>query len=202
MAEPAFREHGVPLEPVLTATEPAGPEPNARRGRRRLVVEALLSTLVLAALVGALWPTLAPGVTARVVKDGAVLDGDQAALLFPRQGVLAALLAAAGLVQAVLLFPRHRRSGAAVAVTVAVGGLVGALLSWRIGVLLGPDPVGSLKGLAVGTRLEVPLRVDAWGVLSLWAVAALVVVLLLNAWLDDPPARPARHRADAATGPG
>jgi hypothetical protein len=183
---------------VTAFDQPPVPPAAPKRSRRRLLAETVLSTLALACAAGALWPVLAPSVLARVADGPAgldvVLDPDQAAMLFPREGVLALLLIGCGLVQGAGVFLRHRSRGPAVAALLALAGALGGVLAWRLGAALGPSPVDRPGRLAVGDRLEVPLRVEAWGVLLLWSVAALAVVLLLNAWVDDRPERPPRQR--------
>lgn len=64
-------------------------------------------------------------------------------------------------------------------VLVAVGGsLLAALVAWRLGVLLGPPPPGSVSGLSVGDTVPGELVLDSVAPFVMWPAAALMGVLL------------------------
>lgn len=70
------------------------------------------------------------------------------------------------------------------------GGAIGAVVAWRLGVLLGPDTVPTEASvLAEGTRFDGPLQLRALGVLLLWPMAAVIVFFAAIAGLDAPPSR-------------
>ncbi|MER6982705.1 AAA family ATPase, partial [Streptomyces carpinensis] len=64
-----------------------------------------------------------------------------------------------------------------------VGGLLGSLLAWRLGVWLGPqqDVIAHAKAVGKGATFSAPLKLGAKGALLAWPVAALVVHLGITA---------------------
>ena len=68
-------------------------------------------------------------------------------------------------------------------VALAVGGVLGSLLAWRIGIWLGPtqDVVAHAKEVGKGVTFSAPLKLGAKGALLAWSLAGLVVHLGLTA---------------------
>lgn len=90
-------------------------------------------------------------------------------------GVLSALLAA-------VLVRRHRLGALA---GLAVGGVLGSVVAWRLGALLGPPGVEqSAAVVREGARFDGPLDISAPGVLLTWSMAAVVVFFAAVAGLD------------------
>ncbi len=153
------------------------------------VREAAVVTVAVAlggVLLGVLWWWLAPRVplVGDVVDDSWVVylkdtEGEQAVGV---DGTFALLALAFGLVSAVIVFLVRRRGGVPLVVGLAVGGLLGSLLAWRIGVWLGPaeDVLAHAKEVGQGVTFSAPLELAAKGALLVWSVAALVVHLGLT----------------------
>ncbi|MEU5362865.1 AAA family ATPase [Streptomyces sp. NPDC005925] len=155
-------------------------------GMKTELREAAVITVAVAlggALLGLLWWWLAPHVplvgdtssTGWVVylKD---TEGEQAVGV---DGTFTLLALAFGTVSAGLAFLARRRGGVPLVVALAVGGLLGSLLAWRLGVWLGPeqDVVAHARRIGEGVTFSAPLRLGAKGALLAWPFATLVVHL-------------------------
>ncbi|WP_344601090.1 AAA family ATPase [Streptomyces glaucus] len=175
-------------------------------GTRTEVREAAVAAAAVAltgALLGVLWWRLAPSVplvgdvTGRswvvYLKD---TEGEQAVGV---DGTFTLLALAFGLVSAVAVFLLRRRGGVPLVVALGVGGLLGSLLAWRVGVWLGPaqDVIAHAKAVGKGVTFPAPLRLGAKGALLAWPLAALVVHLGLTALFGprDPDPYPQPHEA-------
>lgn len=159
-----------------------GMKTELREGAVITVVVALLG-----ALLGVLWWRLAPSVplVGDVVDDGWVVyfkdsEGEQAIGV---DGTFTLLALAFGLVSAVAVFLWRRRGGVPLVVGLALGGFLGSLLAWRIGVWLGPtdNVIAHAKAVGKGVTFPAPLKLGAKGAWLAWPLAALVVHLGLTA---------------------
>ncbi|MCF1508358.1 AAA family ATPase [Streptomyces glomeratus] len=151
-------------------------------------------------LLGVLWSWLAP----RVPLVGDVVDNAWVVYLKDTEGEQAigvdgtfTLLALAfGLLSALVVFLVRKRGGVPLVVALALGGLLGSLLAWRLGVWLGPtgNVLAHAKAVGKGVTFSAPLKLGAKGALLTWPVAALVVHLGLTALFGprdpDPYATP------------
>ncbi|WP_328757286.1 AAA family ATPase [Streptomyces sp. NBC_00271] len=173
--------------------EPDGP------GMKTEVLEAVVVTVAVAVagvLLGVLWWWLAPHVPL-IADDSAVYlkdtEGEQAIGV---DGTFTLLALAFGAVSAVVVFLVRRRGGVPLVVALAVGGLLGSLLAWRIGIWLGPtqNVVAHAKQVGKGVTFSAPLKLGAMGALLAWSLAGLVVHLGLTALFGprdpDPYASP------------
>ncbi|MEV5436349.1 AAA family ATPase [Streptomyces sp. NPDC052682] len=174
-------------------------------GMKAEVREAAVITVAVAlggALLGLLWWWLAP----RVPLVGDVVDGNWVVYLKDTEGEQAVgvdgtftLLALAfGLVSAVAVFALRRRGGVPLVVALGVGGLLGSLLAWRLGVWLGPaqDVIAHAKQAGKGVTFSAPMKLGAKGALLAWPLAGLVVHLGLTALFG--PRDPEPGYADGA----
>ncbi|KPI07197.1 hypothetical protein OK074_3895 [Actinobacteria bacterium OK074] len=142
---------------------------------------------VLGVLLGVLWWWLAP----HVPLVGDVVDGSWAVYLKDSEGEQAVgvdgtftLLALVfGAVCAVGVFLGRRRGGVPLVVALTVGGVLGSLVAWRVGVWLGPssDVLAHAKDVGKGVTFSAPLKLGAKGALLAWSVGGVVVHLGLTA---------------------
>ncbi|MGR6969870.1 AAA family ATPase [Streptomyces cynarae] len=159
-------------------------------GMRTEVREAALITVGVAlagALLGVLWWWLAPHVPLvgdKVDNSWVVYlkdtEGEQAIGV---DGTFTLLAAGFGVLSALVVFLVRKRGGVPLVVALCVGGLLGSLLAWRLGVWLGPphNVIAHAKAVGKGVTFSAPLKLGAKGALLAWSVAALVVHLGLTA---------------------
>ncbi|MEU0276319.1 DUF2567 domain-containing protein [Streptomyces sp. NPDC006307] len=195
-----------PQDPAWPPPYPSAATKRAERSQRAdgapdMAAEVRQGALVTACVMlagvalGLLWLWLAPRIglvsdgKAVFVKDtegeGAVgADGT-----FTLLGLVFGALSAA----AVFWFTR-RHGGIAVVVGLALGGLLGSLLGWGVGTLLGPthDVVAHARAVGPGVTFDAPLELNAHGALLAWPVAAMLVHLALAALFmpRDPDPEP------------
>ncbi|MFQ6142965.1 hypothetical protein ACLMNJ_07790 [Streptomyces seoulensis] len=159
-------------------------------GIRTELREAAVITVAVAlggVLLGLLWLWLAP----RVPLVGEVSDNSWVVYLKDSEGEQAigvdgtfTLLALAlGALSAVAVFLPRRRGGVPLVVALCVGGLLGSLLAWRLGLWLGPehDVIAHAKAVGKGVTFSAPMKLGAKGALLAWPLAALVIHLGLTA---------------------
>jgi hypothetical protein len=161
--------------------------------------EAAVTTVAVAlggVLLGLLWLWLAPRVplTAEATGNSWVVylkdsEGEQAIGV---DGTFTLLALAFGAVSAVAVFLLRRRGGVPLVVALCVGGLLGSLLAWRLGVWLGPeqDVIAHAKAVGKGVTFPAPLKLSARGALLAWPLAALVVHLGVTALFGPRDAEP------------
>ncbi|MFV2121906.1 hypothetical protein ACE14D_27180 [Streptomyces sp. Act-28] len=156
--------------------------------------------------LGLLWLWLAPRVP--LVSDGkaVLLAESEAEHAVGADGVFVLLGLAFGALSSLAVFLWHRRGGVAVVVGLALGGVLGSVLGWGTGTLLGPthDVVARARAVGEGVAFDAPLEIQAYGALLAWPVAAMVVHLALTAlfgprdpepeWELDPHGPPPPHR--------
>lgn len=129
----------------------------------------------LGALLGVAWWLLAPG--------GAFYgDGEDYTVWFPRDVVLAILVVVGGILSAVWLLRQRRESAhgpvpAAAFAAMVVGGFVGAVIAWRMGVFAGDlfrTPANNLPSPSMVFSLR------SQTVLILWPLAGVVTVFMAH----------------------
>ncbi|MFD3500235.1 AAA family ATPase [Streptomyces sp. NPDC058678] len=173
-------------------------------GMKTEVREAGVVTVAVAlggVLLGVLWWWLAPHVP---LVGGLDEQGNWVVFLQDTEGEQAVgvdgtftLLALAfGAVSAFAVFLVRRRGGVPLVVALTVGGLLGSLLAWRLGVWLGPthDVIAHAKDVGKGVTFSAPLRLGAKGALMAWSLAALVVHLGLTALFGPRDPDPYVHQ--------
>ncbi|MFB7503908.1 AAA family ATPase [Streptomyces broussonetiae] len=159
-------------------------------GMKTEVREAAVITVAMAlggVLLGLLWWWLAPHVPLigdEVDKSWVVYlkdsEGEQAIGV---DGTFTLLGLGFGLVSGLAVFLLRRRGGVPLVVSLGIGGLLGSLLAWRLGMWLGPtsDVIAHAKAVGKGVTFSAPLKLGTNGALLAWPFAALVVHLGLTA---------------------
>ncbi|MEU9265235.1 DUF2567 domain-containing protein [Streptomyces sp. NPDC048251] len=159
-------------------------------GMKTELREAAVITVAVAlagALLGLLWVWLAPKVplVGDLVDDNWVVyfkdtEGEQAIGV---DGTFTLLALACGAVSAAAVFLWRRRGGVPLVIALAVGGFLGSLLAWRLGVWLGPDSdvIAHAQSAGKGVTFSAPLKLGAKGALLAWSFAAALVHLGLTA---------------------
>jgi hypothetical protein len=132
--------------------------------------------------VGVVWWLLAP--LPQVVKraDGLYRagEGDESSVAADGWFALAAL--AAGILVALVVYLRTRPGRVGPLLGLVAGGLLGALVAWRTGALLGPGSlVSTAAGLDVGARFQGPLDLSAYGVLLAWPLGGVITYFAVAA---------------------
>ncbi|MER7484670.1 AAA family ATPase [Streptomyces sp. NPDC126497] len=153
-------------------------------------------------LLGVLWWWLAPRVpyVGNVIGDTWVVylkdsEGEQGIAV---DGTFALLALGLGVVSALAVFLVRRRGGVPLVVGLGVGGLLGSVLAWRLGMWLDPaqDAIAQARSVGKGVAFDAPLKLGAKGALLAWPFAALVLHLGLTALFGPrdpeqfPPAEP------------
>jgi hypothetical protein len=155
------------------------------RSELRTGLFVLAASLLAAVPVGILWFVLAPVPRLVTRSDGVFLSGGDAEVAVAADGWFAVCSATAGLVVVLVVFARMRRARLGPLLGLVIGGLAGAILAWRLGVLLGPAGIReSVKGLAPGSLFNGPLKLSARGVLFAWPLASTVAYFALTAGLE------------------
>jgi hypothetical protein len=156
---------------------------------------ALLTCVVAGAVVGVAWELLTPLPRFQVAGDRLLLPGEGETEV-AADGWFAVCAGVAGAVSAVAVFVRVREARIDALVGLTLGGLLAAVIAWRVGVALGPDSVrAGAAGLADGESFSGPLELSALGVLFTWPLTAVIIYFALAAGLDSH--RPGR--ADSPT---
>ncbi|MCX4663221.1 hypothetical protein OG701_28925 [Streptomyces uncialis] len=135
------------------------------------------------ALLGLLWLWLAPRVPLVADSDAVYLGDTEGEQAIGIDGTFTLLAVGFGALSALVVFLVRRRGGIPLVAGLAVGGLLGALLAWRLGVWLGPaqDVVAHAKEVGKGVTFDAPLKLEARGALLVWPVTAMLVHLCLTA---------------------
>ncbi|WP_426998968.1 hypothetical protein [Pseudarthrobacter sp. N5] len=126
---------------------------------------------------GLLWWLLAPGGLNLITRDPAFGTGTNTEVWLPRDLVLAALFLFAGCLVAVILAGKGPGPTRLQLVLCSAGGLAGAVIAWRVGVLAGAwwgGPVDPSVNASVGFSLR------SYGVLALWPAATAAATFVLN----------------------
>ncbi|MEW2073320.1 AAA family ATPase [Streptomyces sp. NPDC013433] len=171
-------------------------------GMKAEIREAAVTAVAVAlggVLLGVLWWWLAPRVpyVGDVVGDNWVVylkdsEGEQGIGV---DGTFSLLALGFGAVSALAVFLVRRRGGVPLVVALAVGGLLGSVLAWRLGVWLSPasDVIAQARSAGKGVPFDAPLTLSAKGALLAWPFAALALHLGLTGLFGprDPEEFPA-----------
>jgi hypothetical protein len=161
----------------------------------RVTGQLALIALVLGLVVGVVWVWVAPDVLLRAGTDGAYLDELEGGRVFARNGWFAVLAGAAGVIVALLGWVRHRHTPVPLVIGLAISGLLGSIVAWRLGVAVGPESLAVQQETLGGDQpLQAPLRIDAPGVLLAWSVLSIATVFVLALFQRHPRRQPSHRR--------
>ena len=178
-----------PPGPYGAGAYPPGPwGPGPRRAQRpswpptRRELTTALGVVVAFAVLGAalavLWVRLAPRLEYRVVQPGrAVPVVPESEEYVAADGRFVLITLAAGVLAGLVCWLLRRSRGPVVLAAVALGGLLGAVVTWRLGVWLGPG-YQPQELQEVGRIVIQPLELRAVAALVVEPVAAVAVYLL------------------------
>ncbi|MDK0518964.1 ABC transporter permease [Streptomyces sp. ML-6] len=149
--------------------------------RRAAAVAALVT--VSGVVLGLLWLWLAPRVPLISDETAVFLSNSEGEEAVGADGTFVLLALACGAVSGALVFFFRRSGGIALVIGLALGGLLGSLLAWRLGVWLGPDQdvVAHARAVGKGVVFDAPLQLRAKGALLAWPLGAMAVHLALTA---------------------
>ena len=155
--------------------------PVREEARDALVVT--LAGIVLGVALGLLWVWLAPRIPLYTDGKAVYLKHPEGEEAVGADGTFVLLALALGVLLGAAVFWARRRGGVGLVVGLAVGGVLGSLLAWRLGVWFGPtsDLVAHARAAGKGTVFDGPLELRAKGALLALPFAALLVHLGLTA---------------------
>lgn len=144
--------------------------------------------------VGVVWWLVAPLTLVQKRADGLFRAGgevDESAVA--ADGWFAVLALATGILVALVVYLRTRPGRVGPLLALAGGGVLGAVVAWRTGALLGPgDLEATARSLPVGARFDAPLDVSAYGVLLAWPMGAVITYFAVAAGAET-----SEHAEDA-----
>ncbi|MFF3611065.1 AAA family ATPase [Streptomyces sp. NPDC002580] len=199
---PGSGQPGYPVYPAAYEASYAQDGPGMKAELREAAVITVAVALA-GALLGVLWWWLAPHVPL-IADDSAVYlkdtEGEQAIGV---DGTFTLLALGFGALSALVVFLVRRRGGVPLVIGLAVGGLLGSLLAWRLGIWLGPtqDVIAHAKAVGKGVTFSAPLKLGAKGALLAWSLSALVVHLGLMALFGPRDPDPYEQYAYPAKSP-
>lgn len=167
------------------------------RQEARDAVVVTLAVAVLGVALGLLWLWLAPRVPLISDGDAVFLKHPEGEEAMGADGTFVLLGLGLGALAGTAVFWLRRQGGVGLVVGLAAGGLVAALIGWKLGVWLGPtsDLAAHAKDVGEGKAFDAPLKLEAKGALLAFPFAALAVHLAFTAAFGkrdpEPPAPPA-----------
>lgn len=174
----------------------AGPKPAAHRHRRRFALpwQWLAWSAVAGVAIGLLWWALAPAGLNLATRDPALATGLDTAAWLPRDLTLAGLFLFAGCLSGFVLTGKILRFGQVKFAFALAGGLLGAVIAWRAGMLAAAwwgEPVDASANASIAFSLR------SLPVLLVWPAATAVATFVSSLLsLGGRPAS-ADHQADA-----
>ncbi|ORT60200.1 DUF2567 domain-containing protein [Streptomyces sp. CB03238] len=170
-----------PPYPSASSSSDADDAPDVATEVRQGAV-VLLAVMLAGIALGLLWLWLAPRIP--LVSDGKAvfLKATEGEGAVGADGTYTLLALGFGALSAAVVFWFHRHGGIAIVVGLALGGLLGSLLGWGVGTLLGPahDVAEHARAVGAGVTFDAPLELKAHGAVLAWPVAAMLVHLALT----------------------
>lgn len=183
-------------------------EPQEIVPEKRSVVRTALTTLgfsvVLGVILGLLWMWLAPRPPLRV-EDGSAYFVDLSNAGIGMDMVFGLLAFGIGVVAAIAGLLLCRKAGIELIITQLVGGLLGSVIAWQLGMKIvgGIDVNGDpdVSGYSNGQVIDGPLRIDSYGVLVIWAFVAVCLTTFIFAIRAQRLSKTARNLVFEETSP-
>ena len=150
----------------------------------RVALPILVICVGLGALMGIAWNLLAPR-TELTVKDGSVVYARVTEASVGADLTFACLGIGCGLLVSAFIAVKWRSGGVELPIVAVIGGVIGSVIAWRIGLVLAGNSAGtgtadlSAAGRAEGVAFEGPLSLDSPGALGMWSLASAIVLLLV-----------------------
>ncbi|MBD0708528.1 MULTISPECIES: DUF2567 domain-containing protein [unclassified Streptomyces] len=190
--QPSSHDPGWPPPPP-PVSGPAGDPITAAEVLQGVLV-ALVSTIA-GAVLGVLWLNLAPRVLLVSDGKGVYLRDSEGEAAIGSDGTFVLLALAFGALAALVVFLLKRRGGIPLVLGLALGGGLGSLLAWGLGVYFGPtrDVVAHAKAVGPEVVFDAPLELHLGAAAMLaWPLAAMAVHLVLTGLLGprDPEPEP------------
>ncbi|MGW7075719.1 DUF2567 domain-containing protein [Streptomyces sp. NPDC054866] len=197
-----------PHDPWQQAAQPSGAVPPSAheedgpdmKTEVRQAAVIALAVAVSGLLLGLLWLWLAPRVPLIADNEAVFLKDTEGEQAIGVDGTFTLLALAFGAVSGAVVFLLRRRGGIPLVIGLTAGGLLGAVIAWRLGIFLGPetDVVAHAKSVGKGIAFDAPLELKAKGALLAWPVAALLVHLGLTGLFGprDPEPYPMAYGDD------
>jgi hypothetical protein len=180
VAAPEPPPYGYPAYPEWGGGPPPRPGVRLVPTRRELVAAGtvLAGLAALGVPVALLWAALSPRLAFRVTRPGYALPViPEAEEYIAADGRFALLTLGAGVLAGLVCWWSRRARGPVLVLALAVGGLAGALVAWRLGAVFAPGYKPA--DLQVVDRIvRQPLQLGARAALVVEPIAAVVVYLL------------------------
>lgn len=180
----------------MTSPEQHSVLPAAGRQGGRLGLTGAMATIVgvfvlIGIAVGVVWPQLVAQPKMLMIRDIGVqpVSEDDAAKLITMDGWYALLGMSACVVAGASLYVVFRRFGGWTVLAQFVGAGLAAFIAVVVGTVIGNNEVilAWQPDAEVGSTLQAPVALHSYGVMALWAIAAVLPVLplILLLWLGD-----------------
>jgi hypothetical protein len=177
-----------------------GASAGALRVELRAVLRVVAASLAGGLLVGLVWWLLTPLPALEKRSAGVFAVGSSPESSIAADGWFAVVGLLAGVVAALLATALLRDSRLGALVGLTLGGLLGSVVAWQFGVLLGPEALDAAAAAAqVGERFTGPLRLSAYGVLLAWPTAAVIAYFAAAAGVESSRPAPAPDPSGAAS---
>jgi hypothetical protein len=144
-------------------------------------------TALAGALLALLWSALGPHVGVLMTVQGPILAEGNTEQFAGGDVRYAELTALAGLLAGVAVWQLRRWRGPLLVIALALGGLVGAYITAKLGTEIGRDAYeGLLKTAPRGREFSQPMNLRAEGLQFLQAIVAVTAYMVLAAWSRFP----------------
>ena len=142
-------------------------------------------TVLLGAPVGLLWSALAPHAHIAISASGATFADGATEVFVAGDGWFLGIGEVAGLLTGLLAWLAARRSGPYVVVALAVGGLLAAYVSAKVGRRIGQDELRAAAAAGTPGVYVANVALQAKQAMLVWPVAALAAFVTLVASRPD-----------------